>query len=158
VIHRTTFQPYAETLFSRLEALRGSGAYWAIWYGGRFAGQISVFRIERGPLRSAEVGYWVDERLAGRGIAPTALAMATDHCFQVMRLHRLEACIQPENLASRRVVDKLGFRQEGTRVGYVHISGNWRDHICYAITVDEVPNGLLARWRDQAQNSRPIVS
>src|ERR1700733_2343986 len=91
VMHRTTLQPYAEAVVGQLEALRGSSAFWAIWYDGQFAGQVSVFRIERGPLRSAEVGFWVDERLAGRGIVPPALAMVTDHCFQVMRLHRLEA-------------------------------------------------------------------
>ena len=157
VIRRTILQPYADAVFSRLEALRGSAAHWVIWYDGRFAGQISVFRIERGTLQSAEVGYWVDERLAGRGIAPTALAIATDHCFQAVGLHRLEANIQPDNVASRRVVDKLGFRDEGTRVGYIRISGAWQDHICYAITADEVPNGLLERWRDQWSARRTVA-
>ena len=114
---------------------------------------ITVFNIVWGPLRSAEVRYWIDERLAGRGIMPTALAMAVDHCFLGMRLHRLEACIQPGNTASRRAVEKLGFRDEGTRVGQVYVDGAWRDHICYAITEDDVPDGALSRWRSSAASS-----
>lgn len=139
---------YAGALSSRLHALPGTAARWVIWYDGQFAGQVTVFRIAWGPLRSAEVGYWIDERFAGRGIMPTALAMAVDHCFQVMRLHRIEAGIQPENTASRRAVEKLGFREEGIRERQVHVGGAWRDHICYAITAEEVPDGLLSRWRN----------
>ncbi len=139
----------AATCYSRLGALLGIAASWAIWYDGQFAGQVNVFRIAWGPLRSAEVGFWVDERLAGRGIVPTALALAADHCFGVMRLHRLEACIQPENAASRRAVEKLGFRNEGLRVGQVHINGAWRDHLGYALTAEEAPDGLLPRWRER---------
>ena len=117
-----------------------------------------VFRIAWAPLCSAEVGYWIDERLAGRGIVPTALAMAVDHCFQVMRLHRLEACIQPLNVASRRTVEKLGFRNEGLRERLVYVNGAWRDHICYALTADEVPGGLLSRWRRSVAQPRPAVT
>jgi ribosomal-protein-alanine N-acetyltransferase len=149
---------YAEALFSRLHALPGTAARWVIWYDGQFAGQVTVFRIAWGPLRSAEVGYWIDERFAGRGIMPTALAMAVDHCFQAMRLHRIEAGIQPENKASRRAVEKLGFRDEGVRERQVHVDGAWRDHICYAITAEEVPGGLLSRWRDSFAPSRSGAS
>jgi ribosomal-protein-alanine N-acetyltransferase len=73
--------------------------------------------------------------------------MAVDHCFFVVGLHRIEASIRPENQASRRVVEKLGFREEGLRRRYLHIDGAWRDHLCYALTVEDVPGGLLARWR-----------
>ena len=144
---RTSIESYATALYRRSCAFLGLVACWGIWYDGQFAGQLTVFRIAGEPLRSAEVGYWVDQRLAGRGIAPTALALATDHCFGAMRLHRLEAGIQPENLASRRTVEKLGFRAEGVRERQVRIDGAWRDHICYAITAEEVPSGLLERWR-----------
>lgn len=100
-----------------------------------------------GATRSAEVSYWVDERFAGRGIMPTALAMGADHCFRDMGLHRREAGIQPGNAASRRVVEKLGFRDEGTRVRLARIGGTWQDHICYAITAEEARGGLLPRWQ-----------
>ena len=100
-----------------------------------------------GSARSAQVGYWIDEAYAGRNLTPTAVAIAVDHCFFVVGLHRIEASIRPENDASRRVVEKLGFREEGLRRRYLHIDGAWRDHLCYALTVEDVPGGLLRRWR-----------
>jgi [ribosomal protein S5]-alanine N-acetyltransferase len=60
----------------------------------------------------------------------------------------VEASIRPENQASRRVVEKLGFREEGLRRRYLHIDGAWRDHLCYALTVEDVTGGLLPRWRN----------
>ena len=109
-------------------------------------GQLTVGGITWGSLRSAYIGYWIDERVAGRGIIPTAVAMATDHCFAI-GLNRVEINIRPENVASRRVVDKLGFRPEGLRERYLHIDGDWRDHLTFALTAPEVPDGVLARWR-----------
>ena len=78
---------------------------------------------------------------------PTAVALAVDHCFRTVGLHRIEVCIRPENAPSRRVVEKLGFRSEGLRPRYLHIDGAWRDHLIYALTAEEVPDGLLRRWR-----------
>ncbi len=73
--------------------------------------------------------------------------MAVDHCFFAVGLHRIEVNIRPENQASLRVVRKLGFREEGVRERYLHIDGAWRDHLSFALTTDEVPGGLLRRWR-----------
>ena len=112
----------------------------------RLVGQLTVSGIAWGSLRSANVGYWVDEECAGRGVIPTAVALAVDHCFTVCGLHRVEVCIRPENMPSRRVVEKLGFREEGLRRAYLHIDGGWRDHITYALTAEELPDGLLNRW------------
>jgi [ribosomal protein S5]-alanine N-acetyltransferase len=112
----------------------------------RLVGQLTVSGIAWGSLRSANVGYWVDENCAGRGVIPTAVALAVDHCFTVCGLHRVEVCIRPENMPSRRVVEKLGFREEGVRRAYLHIDGGWRDHITYALTAEEIPEGLLNRW------------
>jgi ribosomal-protein-alanine N-acetyltransferase len=89
----------------------------------------------------------VDERLAGRGIIPTAVALAVDYCFEVMRLHRIEIAIRPENEKSLRVVTKLGFRPEGLRPRYLHIDGDWRDHLVFALNAEEVPGGMLRRWQ-----------
>jgi ribosomal-protein-alanine N-acetyltransferase len=100
------------------------------------------------------VGYWIDEAVAGRGVAPTALAMAIDHCFMVVGLHRVEASIRPENHASRRVVEKLGFREEGLRRRYLHIDGAWRDHLCYALTAEEARGGVLTRWSETLSAQR----
>ncbi len=118
-------------------------------YGERLVGQVTVGGISWGSLRSAHIGYWVDRSVAGRGIVPTAVALATDHCFAV-GLHRIEINIRPENAASLRVVEKLGFRPEGMRLRYLHIDHGWRDHLSFALTAEEVPGGLLARWRAAA--------
>src|SRR6266536_627562 len=104
-----------------------------VTYDDRFVGQLTVNNIVRGALRSGQIGYWVDREHAGRGIITTAVALLTDHCFR------------PENAASRRVVVKLGFREEGYLQRYLDIDGAWRDHISYALTIEDVPTGLLRR-------------
>ncbi|MEB7503548.1 GNAT family protein [Arthrobacter koreensis] len=108
-------------------------------------GQLTVSSIIWGSARMATLGYWVDEARAGRGIAPTSVALATDHCFKVLGLHRMEINIRPENRPSLRVVQKLGFREEGLRRRYLHIAGEWADHLSFALTAEEVPEGLLSR-------------
>ena len=132
--------------FSR-EARAGRMLPWVVEIDGRLAGQLTVGGITWGSLRSGHIGYWVDRRVAGRGIAPTAVAMATDYCFLTFGLHRIEINIRPENRASLRVVEKLGFRSEGLRERYLHIDGAWRDHLAFALTAEEAPEGLLPSWR-----------
>jgi ribosomal-protein-alanine N-acetyltransferase len=130
----------------RQEARHGRCLPFAIFYEGELVGQLTVGGVTRGSLQGAHLGYWVDRRVAGRGIMPTAVALATDHAFWSVGLHRLEVNIRPENVASRRVVEKLGFREEGLRRAFLHIGGEWRDHLSFALTADEVPAGLLSRW------------
>ena len=114
---------------------------------GRLVGQVTVSGIVWGSLRSGQIGYWIDRLAAGRGITPAAVAMMVDHCFFSLGMHRLEVNIRPENVASLRVVEKLGFRPEGIRRKYLHIDGAWRDHATFALTPEDVPGGLLTRWR-----------
>lgn len=130
----------------RAEARNGRTLPWVITNRGRLVGQLTIGGIVKGSLRSAHAGYWVDRDLAGQGIVPTALAMGIDHCFWSLKLHRIEINIRPENGASRRVVEKLGLRYEGLRAQYLHIDGQWRDHLSFAITAEEVPAGLLSRF------------
>ena len=99
---------------------------------------VTLGGIQRGALRSGWVGYWVDSRFHGRGVATAAVALFVAHGFGPVGLHRIEATIAPENLASRAVVAHLGFRQEGHLVRYLDINGAWRDHLLYALTVEEV--------------------
>lgn len=139
-----SFAPMLRVL--RRHARLGTTLPFAVTYRGRLVGQVTAGNIWRGSLNSCFLGYWVDGRYAGRGIAPTAVALLADHCFGAARLHRVEANIRPENLASRRVVEKLGFRLEGTRERYLHIDGAWRDHLCYALTAEDVPHGVVTRW------------
>ncbi|EIC07055.1 GNAT family protein [Microbacterium sp. SCN 69-37] len=124
----------------------GGGVPFVMEYDGEIAGQLNVWGIARGSLSSATIGYWVSERFAGRGITPTAVALATDVCFRELGLHRMEICIRPENRASLRVVEKLGFRYEGLRRRFIHIAGDWRDHYAFALVREEVPEGVLQRW------------
>lgn len=110
------------------------------------AGQLTVSNIVGGSAGSAQIGYWVDQRLAGRGLTPTAVAMAVDYCFQTLLLHRIEIAIRPENVRSLRVVQKLSFRAEGMRPRYLHINGDWRDHLIFALNNEEVGEGMVTRW------------
>lgn len=130
----------------RAEAREGRSLPFALLVGGAFAGQVTVGGIARGSLLSAYIGYWIDQRAAGRGVMPTAVAMVTDHCFGEVGLHRIEINVRPENTASLRVVEKLGFRSEGLRERYLHIDGGWRDHLTFALCAEDVPEGLLRRW------------
>ncbi|MCD5346463.1 GNAT family protein [Agromyces sp. H3Y2-19a] len=126
----------------------GHGLPFVIEVDGELVGQLNVSSISYGSLSSATIGYWVSEHVAGRGITPTAVALATDYCFGVLRLHRMEICIRPENGPSLRVVEKLGFRYEGLRRRFIHIDGAWCDHFAFALVSEEVPRGVLRRWRD----------
>lgn len=145
-----TFAAMARAL--RAEARAGRTLPWVITYEDRLIGQLTIGGIAHGSLRSAHAGYWVDQQFAGRGVVPTAVALGTDYCFFGLGLHRLEINLRPENSASRRVVEKLGFRYEGLRERYLHIDGGWRDHLAFAITAEEVPGGLLNRYVGSAKN------
>jgi ribosomal-protein-alanine N-acetyltransferase len=130
----------------RKEARAGRALPFAVVVDGRLAGQVSVSSIVRGAFDCGYVGYWVDEQVAGRGVLPTALALVLDHCFGPVGLHRVEADVRPENAASRRVVDKLGFREEGLHRRYLFIDEAWRDHVSYALLREDVPEGVLRRY------------
>ncbi|MFW6597389.1 GNAT family N-acetyltransferase [Propionibacteriaceae bacterium Y2011] len=136
-----------------LQARQGRMLPWAVCWDNRqgkgpeFAGQVTVSGLVGGSASYGQIGYWIDERFAGKGIIPTAVAMATDHCFRDVGLHRIEIAIRPENVKSLRVVEKLGFRPEGMRPRFLHIDGDWRDHLIFALNAEEVPEGVLARWR-----------
>jgi ribosomal-protein-alanine N-acetyltransferase len=120
------------------EAAEGRLQPFAIEIEGRLVGQMHLFGIAWGSLRSASAGYWVAESCAGQGIVPFALAAACDHAFLVLGLHRVEVNIRPENIASLRVVEKLGFHEEGLRRRYLHIDGEWRDHRSFALTTEDL--------------------
>jgi len=118
----------------------------AITVDDELAGQVTVTGISWGSARWGQIGYWIDSRLAGRGVTPMAVALVADHCFEVVGLHRLEIAVRPENTASLRVAEKLGFRREGHAPRYLHIDGDWRDHVLLALTVEEVGRGVLDHY------------
>ena len=130
---------------ARREARAGRAYPFAVTYDGRLVGQVNVSGVVRGALDGGALGYWVDRAVAGRGVAPTAVALVVDHLFTAAGLHRVEATVRPENAASLRVVSKLGFRREGRHERYLFIDGAWRDHEVFALVRDDVPEGLLRR-------------
>jgi ribosomal-protein-alanine N-acetyltransferase len=129
----------------RATARRGQALPFAITLDGRFAGQITLGNVVRGSLRSAWVGYWVESQAAGGGVGTGAVALAVDHAFGPVGLHRVEATVRPENTASLRVLAKLGFRDEGLLQRYLEVDGAWRDHRLLALTRDEIGAGLVSR-------------
>ena len=124
------------------ERQMGTGFGFGIFVEGRFVGEITLSSIQRGPLQSAYVGYWIDEAVAGRGLMPESVVTVLQYAFDSLRLHRVEINIIPRNGASRRVVEKLGLRFEGIAERYLEIDGAWEDHARYAITAEE--------WADRA--------
>lgn len=117
-----------------------------ILYRNEIVGQLNVANILHGSVSSCVIGYWIIPEVAGRGITPTAVALAMDYMFSTIGLHRVEIAIRPENKPSLRVVQKLGLRYEGLKKNFIHINNDWRDHLIFALTAEEVPGGVLNRW------------
>ena len=115
----------------------GTAYGFGVFVGSRFAGEINLNSIQRGPFQNAYIGYWMDEAVAGNSYTPEAAAVLFRFAFEEIRLHRLQISIIPRNHASRRVVEKLGLRSEGIAVRYLEINGTWEDHVRYAITAEE---------------------
>jgi ribosomal-protein-alanine N-acetyltransferase len=127
----------------------GTAFGFGMFVGDRFGGEITLSSIQRGPLQSAFIGYWIDEALAGQGYVPESVVTLLQYAFDSLRLHRVEINIIPRNQSSRRVVEKLGLRFEGIAERYLEIDGAWEDHARYAITSEEwaerAPE-LVANW------------
>ena len=115
----------------------GTGYGFGIFLDQALAGEINLNAIQRGPFQNAYIGYWVDEAMAGRGLVPEAVVVLTRFAFEELRLHRIQIAIIPRNARSRRVMEKLRFREEGVAQRYLEINGVWEDHVRYAITVEE---------------------
>ena len=104
---------------------------WAIVDDGAIAGMIALNDVLRGPLQMGTVGYWVDRRRNGRGLATTALADVVEFAFGEAGLHRLEAGTLPDNIPSQRVLEKNGFEKFGLARELLLIAGEWRDHVLF---------------------------
>ncbi len=134
---RTPTVSFREYLRGEAKARRNRTSFpMVIEVGGVLVGRVAVTRIEWGAEAGGSLGYWVAESVAGRGIAPTAVALLAEYAFSE-GIHRLEIAVRPENAASLRVAQKLGFRDEGLRRQYLHIDGAWRDHRVFALTEGE---------------------
>lgn len=135
------------TMYSglRSEARKGRMLPYVIEVDGRFRGQLTIGNVTHGALRSAWIGYWVSSEVTGGGVATAALALGVDHCFGPVTLHRVDATVRPENTASRRVLEKVGFREEGLLKRYLDVDGAWRDHLLVAMTAEEAGGSAASR-------------
>jgi [ribosomal protein S5]-alanine N-acetyltransferase len=100
---------------------------------GALVGGVNVSNIRRGVAQDCSVGYWIGQAHAGRGLMTEAMRLVIGHCFDDLGLHRIQAACIPDNAASRRVLTKLGFTEEGRARAYLKIAGAWRDHVLYGL-------------------------
>jgi ribosomal-protein-alanine N-acetyltransferase len=105
--------------------------------GGAIVGSFHLSQIFRGGFQNAYLGFAVAAPYAGRGYMTEGLQLTLRHVFTALRLHRVEANVQPANERSKRLVQRCGFRLEGFSPRYLKIGGRWRDHERYALTVEE---------------------
>lgn len=100
-------------------------------------GGITLANVRRGVVQSANVGYWIGLPHTRRGHMSEALQIVLHFCFSTLQLHRVEAATLPENLASRGLLERAGFRQEGLARQYLCIAGRWQDHVTFGILKDD---------------------
>jgi len=137
----------------RSEARKGRMLPYVIELDGAFVGQLTIGNVTHGALRSAWIGYWVASTAVRGGVATAALALGVDHCFGPVGLHRVEATVRPENSASRAVLAKVGFREEGLLRRYLDVDGAWRDHLLVALTVEELDGSAASKLVRSGQAS-----
>jgi ribosomal-protein-alanine N-acetyltransferase len=117
----------------------------AVTWNDEMVGMLTVNGITWGSARWASMGYWVAKSHAGRSITPTAVALVADHLLTTTGLHRVEIAIRPENTASLRIVEKLGFTEIGLAPRFLHIAGSWRDHRVFQVLAEDARDGVLSR-------------
>lgn len=101
------------------------------------AGSVNLSQIFRRAFQNAYLGYYLFEKFTGHGLMNEAVSLMLSHAFKTLRLHRIEANVQPQNIASIKVLEKNGFTKEGFSRKYLKIGGRWRDHERWAIIVED---------------------
>lgn len=104
---------------------------------GAIVGVFTLSQIVRGMFQSAYLGYYAQRPFAAQGYMTEGMRLVLRHAFTTMRLHRVEANVQPENAASIALVKRSGFRLEGFSPRYLKVAGRWRDHQRWAMTIDD---------------------
>jgi ribosomal-protein-alanine N-acetyltransferase len=137
-ITSATRQPYASgpddvlrSLLYRIETAGTELFSFVILHDGAVAGDLNLTQVIRGPEESANVGLLVDRDHRGQGVATAAIALACRLAFEELALHRLQAGIQPTNLASQKAFIRSGFERIGLARGYLFVNGAWRDHLLF---------------------------
>jgi ribosomal-protein-alanine N-acetyltransferase len=115
---------------------------------GAIAGIANLSQIFLGGFRNAYLGYSAFVPFQSQGYMTEGLRLVLRKAFGPIGLHRVEANVQPDNLRSIALVERLGFRREGYSPRYLKIGGRWRDHVRYAILAEEFLAGEHRASRD----------
>jgi len=99
----------------------------------RLLGGLTLGQVRRGVAQAATLGYWMGAPHAGQGLMSKAVRATAGFAFATLRLHRIEAACLPENAASIRLLEGVGFSREGFARSYLRINGEWRDHLLFAL-------------------------
>ncbi|MGO8992242.1 MAG: GNAT family N-acetyltransferase [Polyangiaceae bacterium] len=105
--------------------------------GEPIVGRINLGGVLHGAFQNAHVGYWIDREHQRRGLVSEGVIGAFAFAFGVAKLHRLQIAIMPANVASLRVMEKVGVRKEGFAERYLRIAGRWEDHVIFAVTIED---------------------
>jgi ribosomal-protein-alanine N-acetyltransferase len=122
---------YSFHVFQRVDTRADSGR-------PRLVGGVGLTQVRRGVAQTATLGYWVGESCQRQGFTTEAVNLVVRFAFKNLQLHRIEAACLPENVASRRVLEKAGFVREGYARLYLRIAGEWRDHLTFAILSEDI--------------------
>lgn len=135
-----TLQSQQQLIRQRIEEALEDRAYMfgIFLMEGTLIGQITISNVVRGVGQYADIGYFMDYELQGKGYTSAAVGLILKYSFQALSLHRVQACILLHNDASRRVLEKNGFQPEGIARRYIKINGEWQDHRTYAILADDI--------------------
>ncbi len=133
---------HQELLKNEAEKMKGSNSL-RLWLfskteDNKVIGMISFSNIVRGAFLSCHLGYSLDEKYINQGYTTEAIKEGIHIIFNEYKLHRIEANIMPRNIRSRRVCEKLGFKEEGLAKAYLKINGKWEDHIHMVLLNDQV--------------------
>ena len=133
----------------------GTAYQFGLFIDQQVAGEVNLNNVIRGAMQSGTIGYWIDQRHAGRSYVAEAVVVLFQFAFEQLMLHRIEICIVPRNERSHRVMQKLGIREEGIAQRYLEINGTWEDHVRYGITVEEWQarrDELLSAWIERPRD------
>jgi ribosomal-protein-alanine N-acetyltransferase len=106
-------------------------------------GGVNISNIRRGVAQDCTIGYWVGQPFARQGFTRAAVRAVVSYAFGPLGLHRVQAACVPTNFRSRGLLESIGFQEEGLARQYLKINGEWKDHVLYAILVNEFHEGLL---------------
>ena len=131
----------------------GSAYQFGLFVDQHVAGEVNINNVIRGAMQSGTIGYWIDQARAGNGYVAEGVVVVLQFAFEQLGLHRVEICIVPRNLRSRRIMEKLRIREEGIAQRYLEINGVWEDHVRYGMTAEEWHtrrDELVADWVEVA--------